>query len=170
MELEKDKEKNNAANANSNNNSNNNSATAEDVGVGVGDSKDEHQRERRGKDADREKEEKILEKAQAKYGLSSKEIEELLLKTRGKNGCDSSSNGVDTSNGDGIEDTRLNDIEDDLELTLTQKLNLFVYGSFMVGLIYVLNRDYDSVVTLWFMKMFPREARTLGFQLPTQTQ
>ena len=57
------------------------------------------------------------------------------------------------------------DIEDDLELTLTQKLNLLVYGSFIVATIYILNRDYDSVVTLWLIKMFPRESRTLGLHL-----
>ena len=57
------------------------------------------------------------------------------------------------------------DIEDDLELTLTQKLNLLIYGSLFIGLIYVLNKDYDSVVTLWFVRMFPKEASTLGFNI-----
>lgn len=53
-------------------------------------------------------------------------------------------------------------VEDDLDWTLTQKLNLLVYGSFILGMAYVLNRDYDSLATQWFVRMFPREAKTLG--------
>jgi hypothetical protein len=42
-------------------------------------------------------------------------------------------------------------------------LNKLVYLFFIVGIIHFLNRDYDNIVTIWFLRSFPREAATLGF-------
>ena len=93
---------------------------------------------------------KMMERTGQKLGLSGEEIEELLIKTNQER-----------------EGEKFRDIEDDLELnlTLTQKLNLLIYGSFTIVTVYVLNRDYDSVVSHWFVTMFPREAKILGFQV-----
>ena len=46
-----------------------------------------------------------------------------------------------------------------------QTLNRLVYLGLFMGIIYIFNRDYDNVVTVWFVHTFPREARTLGIHL-----
>lgn len=93
---------------------------------------------------------KIVERTGQKLGLSEEEIEKFLQQTKQAHGGE-----------------LFRDLEDDLDLhlTLSQKLNLLIYGSFIIGAIYVLNRDYDSVVSHWFVTMFPKEAKTLGFRL-----
>ena len=89
---------------------------------------------------------KRLEAARKKYDLTSEEIETLLRKkTKSKK--------YET------------ELEDELNFTLTQKLNFVIYGSFILVIIYVLNRDYDSVVSMWFASLFPKEAKTLGFRM-----
>lgn len=99
---------------------------------------------------------KRLEAGRKKYDLTSEEIKQILQKQR---------TNKDNNNDDDLLLDMNNDIEDELDLTITQKFNLFIYGSLFIGCIYVLNRDYDSVVTMWFVRMFPREAKTLGFRM-----
>ena len=48
---------------------------------------------------------------------------------------------------------------------LLKTLNKLVYIGMFIVLIYVLNRDYDNIVTIWFVRNFPREARVFGIQL-----
>jgi hypothetical protein len=99
-----------------------------------------------------------FEKAQKKLGISltKEQMEALIKDTKHPRKNQQQSKGKE-------EDEAFQDIEDELDLTLTQKVNLVIYGSMFVGLIYVLNRDYNSVATLWFIRMFPREAKVLGF-------
>mmetsp|Transcript_2060 Transcript_2060/g.2805 ORF Transcript_2060/g.2805 Transcript_2060/m.2805 type:complete len:223 (+) Transcript_2060:116-784(+) len=87
-----------------------------------------------------------LQKTKEKYGLSNQEMEKMIKFNNMKKRQQSS----------------MKDEEEDLGLTLAQWLNLGVYTTFMIGTIYLLNRDYDSIVTLWFIRTFPREAKTLG--------
>jgi len=47
-------------------------------------------------------------------------------------------------------------------MTITQKVNVIVYSSLIVMLVYFINRDYDNVATIWFVRMFPKESRMLG--------
>ncbi len=103
-----------------------------------------------------EDKERRIKTARDKYDLTCEEIEEILNKSnkhkhKGKNR-------TIPLNDDG-------DIEDELNLTMTQKINLLIYGSLILVMVYVLNRDYERVVTMWFVRMFPREAKTLGFEM-----
>jgi hypothetical protein len=43
-----------------------------------------------------------------------------------------------------------------------QIMNRFIYICMLSFLIYVVNRDYGNIATVWFIRVFPREARTLG--------
>jgi hypothetical protein len=43
-----------------------------------------------------------------------------------------------------------------------QVLNRMVYFILVALLMYIANRDYGNVVTVWFITWFPREANTLG--------
>jgi hypothetical protein len=43
-----------------------------------------------------------------------------------------------------------------------QKLNTVVYVIMLSVLVYVLNRDYGNLATIWFVQTFPKEAHTLG--------
>mmetsp|Transcript_2213 Transcript_2213/g.3155 ORF Transcript_2213/g.3155 Transcript_2213/m.3155 type:complete len:246 (-) Transcript_2213:40-777(-) len=172
MELEKDREKKKTTSTDESTSTNNSNTAVNSKDGGDSNSSNSTNDNDHGRSDDGDMktilQEKMIGKAQAKYGLSSEEIEEILLKTK-----DKKKNTVHDNPNVNVNEstnTAFNDIEDDLELTLTQKLNLLVYGSLMVGFIYVLNRDYDSVVTLGFMKTFPREARTLGFQMPMKPQ
>lgn len=47
-----------------------------------------------------------------------------------------------------------------------QKMNGLAYLLMLSVLVYVLNRDYGNVVTIWFVQTFPKEARTLGLLHP----
>jgi hypothetical protein len=47
-------------------------------------------------------------------------------------------------------------------VSLLQFLNILVYLLLFSGMLYYLNRDFDSIATKWFVRMFPREAETLG--------
>jgi hypothetical protein len=51
---------------------------------------------------------------------------------------------------------------DEEEWTPHQVLNRMVYVILMALLMYIANRDYGNVVTVWFITWFPREAATLG--------
>ncbi len=86
---------------------------------------------------------------QTKFGLTEEQVKKVIQSSKS-----------DKNNKNN--DSTFQDLEDELELTLTQKLNLVIYGSFFIGLIYVLNKDYDSLVTVWFVRMFPREASIFG--------
>lgn len=48
------------------------------------------------------------------------------------------------------------------ELSLSQKVDVAVYCLLFACLVYFLNRDYGNIVTIWFIRNFPREAETLG--------
>jgi hypothetical protein len=48
-----------------------------------------------------------------------------------------------------------------------QKLNTLVYLILFGILIHVVNRDYGNLATVWFVRMFPKEAKTLGIFYPT---
>jgi hypothetical protein len=107
-----------------------------------------------------------------------KNLSEKRQPLRSSSSSSSSSNGtiVDTTTKDANSTPTINanvtaknaddDNDDDellFNLTLRQKLNLFVYTSVLVAIAYVLNRDHNSVVTLSLVRMFPKEAKTLGF-------
>jgi hypothetical protein len=48
-----------------------------------------------------------------------------------------------------------------------QKLNTLVYVILFGILIHVVNRDYGNLATVWFVRIFPKEAKTLGIFYPT---
>jgi hypothetical protein len=52
------------------------------------------------------------------------------------------------------------------EWTPHQVLNRMIYVILMALLMYIANRDYGNVVTVWFITWFPREAATLGILTP----
>ncbi|KAL7479695.1 hypothetical protein ACHAW6_005420 [Cyclotella cf. meneghiniana] len=41
-------------------------------------------------------------------------------------------------------------------------INAVILAIFLSGLVYVLNRDYGNLVTIWFVRSFPRESATIG--------
>ena len=56
--------------------------------------------------------------------------------------------------------------ETDMDVpTFFKTLNRLMYMGMVIVLIYVLNRDYDNIVTVWFVKTFPKEAGVFGIQL-----
>jgi hypothetical protein len=46
------------------------------------------------------------------------------------------------------------------------QLNRIVYVIIFAVLIYVVNRDYDDIISFWFALYFPVEAKTLGMFVP----
>jgi hypothetical protein len=51
---------------------------------------------------------------------------------------------------------------DDDSWTPHQKLNVLVYGIMFSVLVFVVNRDYGNIVSIWFATRFPKEAAVLG--------
>jgi len=51
----------------------------------------------------------------------------------------------------------------DLEgISIKSKLNGMLYICFFSSMVYYFNREYDNVVTMWFIRSFPNEAEIIG--------
>ena len=46
--------------------------------------------------------------------------------------------------------------------SLSQQVNWAVYTILFVSLLYFINRDYDDIVKIFFIRYFPKEANTIG--------
>ena len=47
-------------------------------------------------------------------------------------------------------------------ISFKTQLHGTIYVCFLSCLVYFLNREYDNIMTIWFIQTFPREAETLG--------
>ena len=56
-------------------------------------------------------------------------------------------------------------MENEETISTIQIINIGVYVLFLSGIIYYMNRDYDNLVTKWFVMNFPREAATFGLHV-----
>lgn len=56
-------------------------------------------------------------------------------------------------------------MENEETISTLQIINIGVYVLFLSGIIYYMNRDYDNLVTKWFVMNFPREAATFGLHV-----
>ena len=98
-------------------------------------------------------------------GLTKEEIQVVMQKS--KEEALNSGKESNRRNRTGIYGNDINS-EEELEdfMTLSTKLNLVVYVVLILAIIYFLNRDYNNLATIWFTTTFPREAATLGIEIP----
>lgn len=54
---------------------------------------------------------------------------------------------------------------DDSTISIFSMIKMLIFTGLLTSLIYILNRDYNNVVTVWFIETFPRESSTFGLSL-----
>mmetsp|Transcript_14599 Transcript_14599/g.20824 ORF Transcript_14599/g.20824 Transcript_14599/m.20824 type:complete len:208 (+) Transcript_14599:138-761(+) len=92
-----------------------------------------------------------LDKVQKLYGLSDNQMNDVMEKSK-KEAL--------------IRDKVLgstNLVEENIidNTTLSRKMNRIIYPTLLILTIYFINNEYENAATLWFVKTFPKEARTL---------
>lgn len=55
-------------------------------------------------------------------------------------------------------------IEDDF-VSIFTIVKLLILSGLLSYLVWIFNRDYNNIVTIWFVRTFPRESSTLGLLL-----
>ena len=53
-------------------------------------------------------------------------------------------------------------VSEDSTVSIFAIIKVIMFTSLLSGLVYVLNRDYNNVATIWFVQTFPRESSSLG--------
>lgn len=89
-----------------------------------------------------------LEEARKKLGVSKEQMDEAIEQARASS--------LNKSKGAGDLD-----LENDIISGKTM-LNCLVYVCLFSFGVYFLNHEYDNLATIWFIRMFPKEAETLG--------
>ena len=59
---------------------------------------------------------------------------------------------------------RSKNLEDD-SMSIFTIIKLFIMAGLLSCFVYILNKDYNDIVTIWFVRTFPRESSTLGLSL-----
>ena len=97
-----------------------------------------------------------LEALRSKMGLSRDQMKEVVETSKKEYQQTCEKGGVDAV-----------DIDTSFDTTSSffKSLNRLMYMGMAIAFIHVLNRDYDNIATVWFVKTFPKEAGVFGIQL-----
>ena len=56
----------------------------------------------------------------------------------------------------------------DLNISIFTIIKMMTMFGILASLVYTLNRDYNNVITIWFIRTFPRESSTFGLSLKNE--